>query len=78
MPLKKSLKLIGIAQEEETREYAFRIYLAAYPNMDKDKFLTFNEFWEEIKPDTSKYDARSKDEIMKDLIEIENKFGKED
>lgn len=76
MPLSKSIKLIEKAQEEETREYAFRIYLAAYPNMGKENFKSFNEFWEEIKPKKVEVDTRSKEEIMEEIMDIEKSFEK--
>jgi len=66
------LELIEKAQEEETREYAFRIYLAIHPKADPKKFKTFNEFWEEIKPKKIEYDTRSQDEIMQEILEMEN------
>jgi hypothetical protein len=66
------LKLIEKAQEEETREYAFRIYLSMHPKADPEKFKTFNEFWEEIKPKKIKYDTRNKDDIMQEILELEN------
>lgn len=72
------MKLIKQAQEDETKEYAFRIYLAMHPKADPEKFTTFNEYWEEIKPNNAEIDARTKDEIMKEIAEIENKFRKEE
>lgn len=62
--------------EEDTREYAFRIYLASYPNMTKETFKTFNEFYEEIKPKKVELDTRSEDEIMQEILEIEKSFEK--
>ena len=78
LPLTKALKLVAKAQEEDTRDYAFKIYLAKYPNMTQENFVTFNEFWEEIKPEKKIIDNRSEDEIMKEILEIENKFRKEE
>ena len=74
LPLRRGLKLLVKAQEEDTKEYAFRIYLAKYPNMDKSNFRTFNEFWEEIKPQNVVQDTRSKDDIMQELLAVEQKF----
>lgn len=78
LPLKRATKLIKKAQEEETREYAFRIYLAAYPNMDKKNFKSFDNFWEEIKPKRIKLDNRSEEEIMNEILDIEKSFKKGD
>lgn len=74
--MKRGIKLIKKAMEEDTRDYAFHIYLAAYPNMDKKNFKSFNEFWEEAKPQKIVIDARSEDEIMKEIFAIEEKFEK--
>lgn len=76
MPLSKANKLIKKAMEEDTREYAFRIYLASYPNMTKENFKSFNEFWEEIKPKKIELDNRSEEEIMLEILEIEKSFEK--
>lgn len=62
--------------EEDTQEYAFRIYLASYPNMTQENFKTFNEFYEEIKPKKVELDTRSKDEIMQEILVIEKSFEK--
>jgi hypothetical protein len=76
LPLKRGIALLKKAMEKDTKEYAFRIYLAGYPNMTKDNFKTFNEFWEDIKPQNIVLDKRSEDEIMQEIIEIENSFKK--
>jgi wyosine [tRNA(Phe)-imidazoG37] synthetase (radical SAM superfamily) len=76
LPLKRGIKLLKKAMEEDTKEYAYRIYLAAYPNMDKKNFKTFNEFWEETKPQNVIIDTRSEDEIMEEILEIDKKFKK--
>lgn len=76
LPLKRGIKFLKKAMDEETKEYSFRIYLAAYPNMTKENFKSFNEFWEEVKPENIVVDSRSEEEIMQEIIEIENKFVK--
>lgn len=77
LPLHKAVKQIEFAKEEETREYAFRIYLASYPNMDKKNFITFNEFYENLRPRKVVMDTRSQEEIMEEIIEIEMSFRKD-
>jgi len=78
LPFKKAIKLILKAQEEETKEYAFRLYISDKPRMNKDNYKTFNEYWEDIRPKQIITDTRSEEEIMMELIEIENKFRKEE
>lgn len=62
--------------EEDTREYAFRIYLAVLPNMTKENKKSFNQFWEEIQPKKVEFDTRNEDDIMQDILEIEKSFEK--
>jgi hypothetical protein len=62
--------------DEDTKEYAFRIYLAQYSNMDKKTYISFNEFWDNIKPKKAVLDTRNKDDIMQDILELEKSFGK--
>lgn len=42
--------------------------------MTKDNFKSFNEFWEEIKPNQVELDTRSEDEIMQEILEIQKSF----
>lgn len=68
------MRLIEQAQEKETEEYAFKMWLAKYPHMDKSNFVSFNQFYDEIKPKKVELDNRSHDDIMQEVLEIENKF----
>lgn len=44
--------------------------------MDKSNFMTFNQFWDEIKPQKIIVDQRSTDEIMTEVLQIEKCFDK--
>lgn len=46
--------------------------------MNEDNFKTFNQFYDENKPQKITIDSRSEDEIMQDILKIENKFRKEE
>lgn len=70
------MNIIRKAMEEDTKEYAFRIYVAVLPNMDKKNFKTFNEYWESIRPKQDVMDTRSTDEIMDEIKEINQLFEK--
>lgn len=76
MPLKHSLKLIKKAKEEETKEYYYRLWLVRYPYYDKNNYESFMEFYEKALPKEIKYDTRSKEELMNEIADIENKFRK--
>lgn len=62
--------------DKETKECAFRMYLAVLPNMDKKTFKTFNEFWDDSQPKQVTLDTRSEEEIMEEILEIEKLFGR--
>jgi len=75
MPLKRAIKLISKAQEEELKECAFRYYLTIYPKMKKETFISFEEYYDKFRPQQSVMDNRSKEEVMADILDIQNKFG---
>lgn len=78
LPIKRATKLIAQAQEEETREYALKFYLTDRAKMDNGNFKTFNEYLDDLIPKKIALDNRSEDEIMQEILEIENKFRKEE
>jgi len=75
MPYLKAAKLINTASREKEKDKLLVLYASAYPHMTKDTYMTFEEFVEKSMPtETEKvYDMRSKDEIMKEIAEIEKK-----
>lgn len=44
--------------------------------MDKKNFKSFEGFWEDIKPKRIEMDNRSKEEIMREILHIEETFEK--
>jgi len=64
------LAIINKAQYEETRETAFRIYLARLPYFDTPK--SFEEFWEDVHP---KIDETPIDDAMQDILNIEKQIA---
>ena len=68
LPLPRAFSLIEMAQEEETREVMFRLYLSDRPNMDKKTFMTFKEYYEKYKPKNIVVDKRSKEQILEELL----------
>jgi wyosine [tRNA(Phe)-imidazoG37] synthetase (radical SAM superfamily) len=64
--------------EEDTKEYILRFYLVDRQKMDNDTFKTFNEYFEEMKPQKVNADTRSTEEIMNDILDIEKSFVKGD
>lgn len=74
MPLHHAMKLIEMAKEEETKEYFFRVWLVRYPNYTEKTYETFNQYLENSRPENVLLDNRSKEEIMKEIIELEQSF----
>lgn len=74
MPLKRAIKLIEKAKEEETKEYYYRWWLVRVPLYTEKTYETFEEFYDKAKPKKIKYDARDKEEIMKEIKQIEKTF----
>ena len=74
MPFYKAIKLINKAREENQRDKLFLLYTAVYPNMDEKTYLSFEDYLEKLTGSNTSYDMRSKDEIMKEMNEIEQKF----
>lgn len=68
--MKRSVKLINKAVEEEQREYFYKIWLVRYPEYNEDNYESFEEFYEKYKPGQIIEDNRTKDEIMEELLEI--------
>jgi hypothetical protein len=77
LPLKRALKLIVKAREEETRDALYQFWLARYPLYTEKNYESFNEFCEAANPVRPVTDARTKADIMQELKSIEKQFGKE-
>lgn len=75
MPMKDAVKIINHAMEQEQKEYFYRFWLVRYPGYTKETFETFDEFYDKYKPQSVKYDTRSKEQIMQDIMKIERKEG---
>lgn len=79
MQLNRAMQLIEKAREEETKEYYYRWWLVRYPYYKANDYESFEQFYERAKPQKIVIDLRSKEEIMSEMQEIENKFhGKEE
>lgn len=74
LSIKRAVKLIQKAAEEEQKETALRFYLAQLPNMDEKTFMPFDQYYKNTKIDYSAIDTRSKSEIMAELLNIQKQF----
>ena len=78
LPLKRAIKLLNKAQEEETKEYYYRTWLARYPLYTEKTYESFIEYYEKCNPVKIKYDVRSTDDIMLEMTKVEESFKKGD
>lgn len=75
MKLSESLKLLEKASDEDRREYAYRLWLARYPQYTEKTYESFDEFYEKIYPPKVIYDVRPKEELMNELLGLQGKEG---
>ena len=58
-------------KEKETEKKLFAMWLVKYKNMDKDNFISFDEFLDMVKTPTSNRDTQ---DILKEVQEIREKI----
>lgn len=66
LPVRSAIQLIKKAMEEEERAVLFQMWLMRFTLMDKDSYVSFEEFYENARP--KDIDKRPKEEIMKELL----------
>lgn len=68
------MALIRKASEEKQKERAFQQWVAQLPYMDKQTFISFEDYWDKLTG--SSIDRRSVAEIEADLAEAERQLQK--
>lgn len=78
MDIYYGLELIKKAYEEKTNSIVWNMWLAKYPWMDKDNFISFEEFKKQMigEPDKPKLKPKSKKEIYTQADKILASFNK--
>jgi len=66
-------RLLRKAEEMDTQDDLWQIWLTKYPYMGKDNFVTFEDFLEQV---TRPVSQRSANEIISESKEIRRKLGK--
>lgn len=70
----EGIKVINKAYEERDKQKLWEMWLARYPNMTKDDFIPFSEFYEaNIVKNVSKRPAK---DILAEAAEIRKKLSK--
>lgn len=70
LPFIRAINLIAKARELERKDYFYKWWLARVPMYSKETYETFEEFYEKANPKEIKYDTRSKDELMGEILGI--------
>lgn len=58
IPIRKLIKFIDKISDNRNEEYAFRIWLSAYPFMTQENYIPFNEFYKKQEKEKSIEEAR--------------------
>ncbi len=67
MPYKDAIKLVAIINERERRERFYRQWLMYLPNMTKDTYVSFADYYEQVT--VPSIDTRPTEVIMRELLE---------
>lgn len=71
LPYRHAMELVEKAQKEANMEFHYQWWLARYPLYTEKTYESFNEFYEKVNPPAVEYDARTKDELMNEILGIE-------
>lgn len=66
MPIKEAMEQIRLATKEEEKELLYRQWLMYLPNMNKETYMGFAEFYKESQP--KEIDTRKTEDIMEELL----------
>lgn len=73
LPLRNITRLLIKAKEKEDRKEAWDLYVAVYPNMNKETYIPFDEVYQPGK--RVKTVEKTEEEILKDVKEILDTFN---
>lgn len=73
--MEEGVELINKATEGREKEKAWQMWLVQYPNMTKENFIPFSEFYKAaVKP--SEVSQKPAEDILKEANEIRRKLGR--
>lgn len=70
LPANTGIDIYIKAVEKNTERQVWEQWLAAYPNMTKETFISFNDYFKKMKQPQNTNDNRSDDEIIQDAENI--------
>lgn len=71
-PIKIITKLLIKAKNKENENFAKSMYIALYPKMNEETFISFDEFYNKGNTTTS---VQTEEEILTDVKDIINTFN---
>lgn len=79
LPYKKGFELYVKACKEDEREKLFEIWLVNFSRMDKDNFISFEDYIKDLEQKAEvqkRIDSKSSDEILSMVDDIRKRAGK--
>lgn len=73
LPIKNVTRLLNKAKEEKEKGLAWDVYLTIYPNMNKETYISFEDFYKPKKK--IEIPTKTEAEILTDVKEIINTFN---
>ncbi|TWE06400.1 hypothetical protein FB550_102422 [Neobacillus bataviensis] len=70
LPAEQGINLYVKAVEKDIERQAWEQWLVAYQNMTKENFISFNDYFKQLKQPQRVKDNRSDDEIIQDAESI--------
>jgi len=72
MSVDDGIQMINEIYSQRRQDKAYQLYVAAYPNMTKESYMTFEEFYKPQKVNEEPVEVKSSEEILKDVKELMN------
>lgn len=69
MDIEEGIELINHIYEKKREDKAYQLYSSLYPNMTKETYITFEEFYKPQKQDEV-VEAKTADEILNNVKEL--------
>lgn len=72
MAIDDGIQMIKEIYNKQHEEKAYRLYTSIYPNMTKETYVTFEEFYKPQQRNVESTDTKSAEEILKEVQETMN------
>lgn len=72
MNIDDGVKMVNEIYLQKRQDKAYQLYVAAYPNMTKESYVTFEEFYKPQKQNEEPVETKSAEEILNEVKELMN------